>query len=167
MKLGVLMVVFLCLSSIELFSQSEIKAEYEMANLNPNVIYVEGFIINPEQYNFGYPSINYERYFADWAGLSFRIGVTSDFSSYAHIPISVNHLSHLSSNHHFEAGIGAITSIQEKTENSPNTVNFYSLFVPLMYRYQQKNGLVFRAGANAFFGDSYFVAPSISIGYKF
>lgn len=131
-----------------------------------NVVYVEGFIMNASKFNFGYPSVTYERYFDKLYRLSFRIGFSSDFKATTNIPFSINWLTASLKHHHLEFGAGAIISINDYTYEDNNLVAF-GIFMPVMYRYQKAKGFMFRAGANAIFGLDTFIAPSVSLGYNF
>ncbi len=134
---------------------------------NRNVIYTEAFIINPSKYDFGYPSINYERYSCCIPGLSMKVGFSSDFNSHLAVPFSINYLTHLKSKHHIEVGMGAILTYQENKDEYYNAINAFAIFLPLMYRFQQQKGIFYRAGINSCFGKSYLLIPSLSMGIKF
>ncbi len=130
------------------------------------MVYVEGFIMNTSKYNFGYPTIAYERYIDRLYRLSFKIGFSSDFKGTTNIPFSINWLTASLKHHHLEFGAGAIISLNDYTYED-NDVVAYGIFIPMMYRYQKAGGLVVRAGANAIFGLDSFIAPSVSLGYNF
>lgn len=148
------------------YSQDSDVSFNEYTGFKSNAIYVEGFVMNTSKYNFGYPSLNYERYLDNLYRLSFRIGISTDFDQTINIPFSINWLTASLKNHHLEFGAGAILSINEYTYEDNNVVA-YGIFLPLMYRYQKAGGMVLRAGMNAVFGLDSFVAPSVSLGYNF
>lgn len=138
----------------------------DYTGLKSNVVYFEGFVMNTSKYNYGYPSLNYERYLDKLYRLSIRVGISSDFNETTNIPFSINWLTASLKNHHLEFGAGAILSINDYTYEN-NSLVAYGIFLPMMYRYQKAGGLVFRAGVNAVFGLDKFVAPSLSLGYNF
>jgi len=163
-----LIVISVCWCVVQIaYSQSKKQSGVTSRDSKSNAIYTEAYIIKPSQHDFGYPSINYERYFCCVPGVSMRIGATSDFKSHFALPITINYLSHQQSNHHLEVGMGAIISYNEKSDYYYNQVNAFALFLPLMYRYQQNDGILLRAGINSFFGRTCFVAPSVSVGFRF
>ncbi|MBS2212218.1 hypothetical protein KEM09_12440 [Carboxylicivirga mesophila] len=166
MKVRLLALGLVTLITANLWSQDSEQNNVDLSGFKCNVVYVEGFIMNPSAYNFGYPSINYERYFDKLYRLSFRIGVSSDFKTTTNIPFSINWLTASQKHHHLEFGAGAIISFNDYTYENNNIVA-YGIFIPVMYRYQKADGIVVRAGINGVFGLDHFIAPSVSLGYNF
>lgn len=166
MKIKLLLSGLLWLITTIGYSQDTDISFNEYTGFKSNAVYVEGFVMSTSKYNFGYPSLNYERYLDKLYRLSFRIGVSTDFDKTTNIPFSINWLTANLKNHHLEFGAGAILSINDYTYEDNNLVA-YGIFLPLMYRYQKAGGIVFRAGINAVFGLDNFVAPSVSFGYNF
>ncbi len=166
MKVRLLILGLLLLTSGHIWSQGNEQSQPELSGFKSNVIYLEGFAMNPSRYNFGYPTISYERYFDKLYQLSFKIGVSSDFKTTTNVPISINWLTASQKYHHLELGAGAILSFNDYTYEDNNIVA-YGIFIPVMYRYQKAEGLMVRAGVNGVFGLDHFVAPSVSVGYQF
>lgn len=166
MKSILLILALLWFATTQARSQNNEVVFNDYTGFKANAIYVEGFIMNSSDYNYGYPTLNYERYLDKLYRLSFRIGISSDFDKTINIPFSINWLTASLKNHHLEFGAGTIISINDYTYEDNNLVA-YGVFVPLMYRYQKAGGLIIRAGANMVFGLDKFVAPSVSIGYNF
>jgi len=163
-----LLIVCIALLAVQyIYGQSNRELNIAIDKGNRNAIYSEVFVINPSKHDFGYPSINYERFFCCMPGLSVRMGASSNFTSQISFPFSINYITHQMSKHHLELGMGTIISINDKSDAYYEDVNAFAIFMPFMYRYQQENGLVLRAGVNAMFGKNDFIAPSVSIGYKF
>ncbi|MCU4157296.1 hypothetical protein J1N10_15070 [Carboxylicivirga sp. A043] len=158
--------LLLCLICTAGYSQDNEVSFNEHTGFKSNAVYFEGFLMNTAKYNFGYPSLNYERYLDKLYRLSIRIGISTDFDRTTNIPFSINWLTASLKHHHLEFGAGAILSINDYTYEDNNLVA-YGIFLPMMYRYQKAGGLVIRAGANAIFGLDTFVAPSVSLGYNF
>ncbi|WP_430817270.1 hypothetical protein [Carboxylicivirga sp. RSCT41] len=167
MKTKLLISWLLYLSTAVCYCQQDSEIEFnDYTGFKSNAIYVEGFIMNPSNYNYGYPSLNYERYLDKLYRLSLRIGVSTDFKNTTNIPFSINWLTATLNDHHLEFGAGAILSINDYTYED-NDLVAYGIFLPMMYRYQRSGGLIVRAGINAVFGLDNFVAPSVSLGYNF
>jgi len=167
MNIRIIILGLYCLLIEAGYSQTNDNIDINPDETNRNAIYTEVYIINPSKHDFGYPSINYERYFCCVPGLSIKIGGTSDFNTHFALPFSLNYLTHQISVHHLEIGMGAVLSLNEQNDKYYNTVNAFAIFLPIMYRYQKQNGILFRAGFNTYFGQSSFVAPSLSVGYNF
>ena len=167
MNIRIIILVVYCLSELISYSQTDDNMDLKTGETNRYSLYTEVYIINPSKHDFGYPSINYERYFCCVPGLSIKIGASSDFNTHFALPFSLNYLTHQISVHHLEIGMGAVLSLNELNDKYYNTVNAFAIFLPIMYRYQKQNGILFRAGFNTYFGQSSFVAPSLSVGYNF
>ncbi|WP_439185532.1 hypothetical protein [Carboxylicivirga taeanensis] len=166
MKMILISLVLFIFSTTTFWAQEKELSHSELSRFKNNVIYIEGVIMNSAKYNYGYPTLVYERYIDRLYQLSFKIGLSSNFKSTTNIPFSINWLSAGLRHHHLEFGAGGIISINDYTYEDNNIVA-YGIFLPMMYRYQKAGGLVIRAGANAIFGLQYFIAPSLSLGYNF
>lgn len=141
------------------------------SSLNKNGIYAEVYLIRHD-FSDGFVSINYERNVGKKNKTKIRVGIYPDFESTISIPFTVSRVTRPLSNHHFEYGLGAVFRVEHFIDPSGFTEKewFYDVpafMIPMMYRYQNKSGLYFRAGINLFVSWPTLLSPSISVGYQF
>ena len=143
----------------------------DSAPMGRNGVYMELYVIRHDL-SKGFFSINYERLFGKKQRANFRMGIYPDFESTISFPVTFTWISRPDRVHHFEYGFGAILRIEHyvnEYEINPKEWFFDvpALMLPLMYRYQKKAGLYFRAGVNVFLSWPTLPSPSLSLGYKF
>jgi hypothetical protein len=143
----------------------------EAASRSMNGVYVEFYGLRHD-FSEGFVSVNYERVFGKKQKANFRVGIYPDFESTVSIPVTITWISRPAAVHHFEYGFGAVARFEHYVnEYEVNPKEWFfdvpALMLPLMYRYQKKDGFYFRAGINVFLSWPTIPSPSLSMGYKF
>jgi len=143
----------------------------DSAPSSKNGVYLEAYLWRHDFSN-GFVSVNYERVVGKKQRANFRIGVYPDFESTISIPITLTWITNPSGIHHFEYGFGAVFRIEHYVD--PYGLNskewFYdmpAIMVPLMYRYQKKDGFFLRTGVNLFVSWPTIPSPALCLGYRF
>ncbi len=139
-------------------------AQAGLSEVRRNGIYAEVYLVRAD-FSTGFISINYERVLGKKRRASLRLGIYPDFESTISIPLTMTWVTGPLKRHHFEYGIGGVYRLERYESRLYRDVP--ALMIPLMYRYQKKKGLFFRAGINLFVSWPATPSPSFSLGHKF
>lgn len=163
--------ILIIFTFVALFCQANlcIESSYSSSNedsirLKRNGIYGEVYLIR-HAFSNGFVSLNYERRFGKKNNMMLRAGIYPDFRSTISIPLTYSFISPARGKHHFEYGLGLVVRIESFEGNIYKDIP--ALMIPLLYRYENKNGLFLRAGINLFYSWPILPSPSISVGYAF
>jgi len=144
-------------------------AQVENNAIRSNAIFVEWYLLGNHTGSVGWFSVNYNRKLGIRKKISLRLGMSSDFESSIGVPVIATFVSNPKGKHHFEGGVG-VNSRLEFYQGS----FYYTPFgmVPLMYRFESNNALLFRGGVNYFFYSYAVWYPvslqlGLSLGYAF
>lgn len=146
----------------------------EAANkeIRNNSVYIE---VSPpiHKENPGLFSVNYERLFGKHDNLILRVGVFPDFEPNdvnISLPLVFGAMTMPQEKSHMEFGIGIVPTIYYDYYNPYKKLwsNGFCIMAPVMYRYQNQNKFIFRAGGNFFLGFGGLVFyPAVSLSLRF
>ena len=141
-----------------------LKGQNISGELSRNGVYAEFYVLRHD-FSDGFVSLNYERIVGKKGKSAIRAGIYPDFQSTISFPLTYTRITSPRSVHHFEYGLGAVIRIERFEGNTYKDIP--AIMIPIVYRYQKNNRLLFRAGVNVFLSWPRLPSPSISIGYKF
>lgn len=127
-------------------------------------LYAESYLIRHD-FSEGWFSVNYEYAAGKKANAMLRLGIYPDFQTTFSFPFTCTWITTPLSKHHFEWGFGGVYRLEFFESNVYK--DFTAIMFPLMYRYQDGQGLYFRGGINLFVSWPVLPSPSLSIGYRF
>lgn len=169
MKIKLVIILIFTLAGLNSFASNSSRNSFDYSQgdsirLKKNGIYTEVYLIRHD-FCHGFISLNYERRFGKKNNMMLRVGLYPDFKSAISIPLTYTFISPAKGKHHFEYGLGLVVRIESFEGNIYKDIP--ALMIPLLYRYENKNGLFLRAGFNVFYSWPILPSPSISVGYSF
>ncbi|MFC2097309.1 hypothetical protein ACFLSI_03135 [Bacteroidota bacterium] len=157
-------IIFICFVFVFCTAKEGKTQKPDNVDFKRNGVYTELYSIRHD-FSEGYFSINYERIIGKKKRTILRAGIYPDFETTVSFPITLSWISSPLKNHHFEYGVGAVYRVELYDGNVYKDLP--ALIIPLMYRYQNRKALFFRAGVNLFVSWPTLPSPSFSVGYKF
>lgn len=142
-----------------------------------NAVFLDLYPFQNEYFNVNFYSFNYERAFGKKGRTLLRAGITYNWQTYKDalyrfsFPLTLTWITKPLKPHHFEWGLGTVYSFS-KIDRTNSTYSKYSygvtgILLPIMYRYQKREGWFFRGGLNLLLSFETTLNPSFGAGYRF
>lgn len=133
--------------------------------LNPmNTIYADFYLVTADQ-SYGGIALSYDRLFSPKKTFSIKLGILPEFSSSILLmPLTIQGFTAPGREHHVDLGAGIVPAIDYIEELKLGTI-YPELIAG--YHFSRGTGFQFRATAHIVLSPSFFLSPSVSVGYLF